>query len=278
MTRRSTSVARILVAVVGVLGLSSCTAEGQRDPTAAATRQEPVTTRAEQEALAPDVDLGSVSGTAGSGRSGKRVSPEERPARPRLENEETVEKESPWDAVYTLDGAMTVSTSLGARSFDAPTEMTSTYFERSKSVTFYARSGGGDDPVAGLGMALEMTSVDGGGFRRLSIITPHSQGGTVTYGFPLRQPVEWLSLEVGGISSAVTTNRSYRLTVLRSEDTRWQVRVEPSGLEAPKPWFERGVFDIVASSPAPPWEAVDISFETFDGSATTTGSFRLRRR
>jgi hypothetical protein len=156
--------------------------------------------------------------------------------------------------------------------------MTSTYHDGAGTLMFFGKTVPEEGLWYGFGLLVHLTNEQGDGLSRVSVITPRDEGGTVTYTFPAARTVRWLSLEVGDVGTSPTEDGKYVLSVSRSADATWALALRSSPGEQAYPWVAEGSFELAASSPRPPWDALDITFSASGDYGDASGNLHLRRR
>ncbi|HEY7874094.1 MAG TPA: hypothetical protein VIG64_03120 [Actinomycetota bacterium] len=188
-----------------------------------------------------------------------------------------IERATEWEGIYALGGNVDYSPSLPWSDYDLPDRM-DVQFTGRRSLLFYAETEPEPGLWYGVGMILELATRQGDAIKRLSLIAPNQGGGTVTFGFVLENDVEWLSLQPGETSAAQTKDRTYVLSITRTDEAEWMMAVSPNGDAEPDPWFDRGFVNIKASSPRPPWNHLTIDFETSNSQSSSSGHLELQRQ
>ena len=187
------------------------------------------------------------------------------------------EERSPWAATYRLDGSMQFGNGWAQASVDLPTTMELSYDPRARTLLLFGKTESGPGLWYGFGLILHLSNERGDSLRRVSLITPRRGGGPVTFSFPTIEPVDWLSLQTGAVSTSPTLEEKYVLTVKRSASSTWDVTLDPSAEAEPEPWFTRGSFKISASSPRPLWDTLTIDFSVESSNGDASGNLRLER-
>lgn len=184
----------------------------------------------------------------------------------------------PWSGIYELQGDVKFSPSLPGSHFELPPRMDVRYSPNAKTLTLYAESETDSEKWYGVGMILHLSGIDGESFKRFSLITPNRDGGTVTFGFPLVNPVAWTSLRAGEVSKSKTKDGKYLLTVAQRAEADWLVEIEPIDSNDVEPWFTEGVFQLSASGSSQPWQQISIDFDMSNSQSTTSGQLTLVRK
>lgn len=175
---------------------------------------------------------------------------------------------SPWDVTYSAQGQVRLSRGMLSRRYLVPAEMDVRFNQEAQTLIVFGESQQGES-WHGVGMILHLDGVEGRFVRRLSLITPYPEGGTYTFGFPLRRAVKWLSLEKGEASSSLERAGRYLLRFQREAQRAWRIDIKTTG--DPEDWFTRGWIRLEASRTRPPWRRLAITFELENAQGVAEG-------
>jgi hypothetical protein len=117
--------------------------------------------------------------------------------------------------------------------------------------------------------------------QEVSVVLPSDGGaGTITYSLGVRNPLPFLSADVGVPASSPSSDGTYKVSLVRASPSHWSLRADSSkpssALSTGQPaWLE---FSLSTSSPKSPWDRIQIEIRagfTTNGRPDVNGRINL---
>jgi hypothetical protein len=179
-----------------------------------------------------------------------------------------------WRGEYVVSGRMTGSRGGVTVNIPLPPRIDMSYLASPEpSILLF-----GADDSTGFGLQLDVLDADAATMSRIDVILPREDGGTLTVGLPLHQPLPWLQPSAPSEAATSTHDGRYRVEATRHNPRTWTFSAKPrEGGPAPHAQLEDFEVELSADSPRPPWHTIAMRVTAHGDGGTVSGNLVLKR-
>lgn len=177
-----------------------------------------------------------------------------------------------WDSLYQLKGTLTGGYGPIHESAELPSSLQSSWSDATNTAIFIAFS---RDLIAGFQLGLPSplaTSINS-----LAVTIPGQQGGSVTFNYPFRNVLSFLTLTPGTMESTVTIDDGYGIEISRSSSNVFEINLSVIGDPTSGNPTKDIHIELTLGSPQVPWSTVSIRFSAESTKGDVSGVFIMSR-